>query len=253
MNIKCLLGFHSWEDCKCSNCDKTRNVGHDWSWDCQKCFQCGLTRETEHSWKRDGQCLNCLKTLDDFLEDKLEFKQFYSSFANSLKEAIELASNSRALFLSTPTDRKAMQTFLEYLSLRRSEMDSILDRASYNFQRQNVSEKSGILENSSPKTSEFLNCGGCAKTFVIGKDAVAVSMEFAMRQGKGTVIFSDGQAPNREDLVSSLDDVSMDKRQAALERAKPSWQFIQNSLARGESRTWRCAACNKANPYPICK
>ncbi|MFI5364225.1 MAG: ankyrin repeat domain-containing protein [Candidatus Binatia bacterium] len=101
-------------------------------------------------------------------------------------------------------------------------------------------------------TDALLRCGGCATSFAIGRDAVAVSVEFAMSLGKEVVIFSDGHAPQREDLVSSLDDVPVDKRQAALERAKPSWQFIQDSLARGERRTWRCAKCNRgANRYPL--
>ena len=80
MAFKCKLGFHSWEGCKCSLCDKTRDAEHDltadcgkcsrcgktfkedqhdWSGDCDKCAKCGKTRENQHSWLRD--CEKCSK------------------------------------------------------------------------------------------------------------------------------------------------------------------------------------------------
>ncbi len=96
-----------------------------------------------------------------------------------------------------------------------------------------------------------LRCAACGSSFVIGEDAVAVSIESALRQRKGAVAFSDGQPAEREDLVSSLADLAVDKRPTALERGRTSWQLIRDSLARGEARTWRCGACDTANRYPV--
>jgi hypothetical protein len=50
MSIKCLLGFHDWEGCKCSLCGKIRDEQHDWTKDCEKCSVCGKTRKNQHDW-----------------------------------------------------------------------------------------------------------------------------------------------------------------------------------------------------------
>lgn len=46
MSIKCTLGFHTWNGCKCSQCGKTRAEQHDWSKNREKCSKCGLERLT---------------------------------------------------------------------------------------------------------------------------------------------------------------------------------------------------------------
>ena len=80
MSFKCSIGIHSWEGCKCTECGKIRDAGHDvsencgkcsrcgtifsdehhdWSKDCDKCAVCGKTRENHHSWLKD--CEKCSK------------------------------------------------------------------------------------------------------------------------------------------------------------------------------------------------
>jgi len=41
MNLKCLLGSHKWDGCKCAVCGETRDKGHDCSEDCEICTRCG--------------------------------------------------------------------------------------------------------------------------------------------------------------------------------------------------------------------
>jgi uncharacterized protein (TIGR02145 family) len=57
MNIECILGFHTWDGCKCTLCGKTRNKQHDWNKNCEKCFICGKIRENQHKW--DVNCERC--------------------------------------------------------------------------------------------------------------------------------------------------------------------------------------------------
>lgn len=45
MTIKCTFGFHSWKKCRCSECGKIRNNGHDWLQLSEKCSVCGKERE----------------------------------------------------------------------------------------------------------------------------------------------------------------------------------------------------------------
>lgn len=64
MNPKCAVGFHDWSRCKCSQCGKTREEGHDWAKDCESCSICGRKRWFSHSW--DGcKCLRCGQTRDE--------------------------------------------------------------------------------------------------------------------------------------------------------------------------------------------
>jgi ankyrin repeat protein len=59
MAFKCKIGLHSWNECKCSDCGKTRNNKHDYSKDCEKCSKCGNTRDNQHNWNND--CEKCSK------------------------------------------------------------------------------------------------------------------------------------------------------------------------------------------------
>ena len=45
-NIKCILGFHHWDGCKCKQCGKIRYQQHHWSHDYEKCLNCGLKKPT---------------------------------------------------------------------------------------------------------------------------------------------------------------------------------------------------------------
>ena len=59
MNIKCTLGFHTWNGCTCTACGKVRDEQHDWTKDCEKCSICGKIRADQHDWSKD--CEKCSK------------------------------------------------------------------------------------------------------------------------------------------------------------------------------------------------
>jgi hypothetical protein len=66
MSFKCKISLHSWDGCKCSECEKTRDKQHDWSIDCDKCSKCGKTRENAHDWTKDcDKCSKCGKTREN--------------------------------------------------------------------------------------------------------------------------------------------------------------------------------------------
>jgi uncharacterized protein (TIGR02145 family) len=56
MKIKCLIGIHNWNGCKCFKCGKVRNDQHHWK-KCM-CTQCGKVRNEQHDLK-DGLCQIC--------------------------------------------------------------------------------------------------------------------------------------------------------------------------------------------------
>jgi hypothetical protein len=48
MNVKCILGLHTWKGCKCSACGKVQDKDHEWG-------------------KSDGQCAICGTRIVDIL------------------------------------------------------------------------------------------------------------------------------------------------------------------------------------------
>jgi hypothetical protein len=66
MNLKCKLGFHIWDGCKCIYCFKIRDEQHNWSSNCEECSKCGKTRDNQHEWTRDCEkCSKCGKTREE--------------------------------------------------------------------------------------------------------------------------------------------------------------------------------------------
>ena len=63
MNLKCLIGIHAWEGCKCPECGKTCDKNHNWNADCEKCSKCGKARDAAHTWA-GCKCQECGKTRD---------------------------------------------------------------------------------------------------------------------------------------------------------------------------------------------
>jgi len=61
MSILCMFGIHSWKDCKCGHCGKTRDAEHQWK-GC-KCASCGKVRDAEHHWRK-CKCDVCGKVTD---------------------------------------------------------------------------------------------------------------------------------------------------------------------------------------------
>jgi bilin biosynthesis protein len=62
MSLKCNIGIHTWNGCKCNDCGKTRDDQHDWSKNCEKCSICGKSGDN-HLWndKDCGICVKCGK------------------------------------------------------------------------------------------------------------------------------------------------------------------------------------------------
>jgi len=58
MRISCLFG-HIWNGCKCTKCEKTRDIEHDWSKDCEKCSICDKKRDKEHDFDSMFVCRKC--------------------------------------------------------------------------------------------------------------------------------------------------------------------------------------------------
>jgi len=58
MNLKCLLGIHEWNGCKCTRCGTMRDKGHHW--DGCICSKCGKIRHSDHDWRADCEkCARC--------------------------------------------------------------------------------------------------------------------------------------------------------------------------------------------------
>src|ERR1035438_7791905 len=64
MKLKCALGSHNWQGCKCSRCGKARDEGHDWSKGCEKCAVCGATRTSAINWQ-GCKCSRCGRSRDE--------------------------------------------------------------------------------------------------------------------------------------------------------------------------------------------
>jgi hypothetical protein len=61
MAFKCKIGLHSWNGCKCSDCEKTRDEQHDWN-GC-KCTKCSKIRDEQHDFSKNSEeCSCCGKT-----------------------------------------------------------------------------------------------------------------------------------------------------------------------------------------------
>ncbi len=66
MAFKCIFGFHNWDGCKCSDCNKTRDEEHDRSKDCERCSKCGKIRYQQHDFSKDCEiCSKCGKTREN--------------------------------------------------------------------------------------------------------------------------------------------------------------------------------------------
>ena len=56
MNLICFLGIHKWNKCKCTKCNKVRDMLPTWEFNCEKCSVCESERENAHDWS-----INCEK------------------------------------------------------------------------------------------------------------------------------------------------------------------------------------------------
>ena len=65
-SFKCKMGLHSWNGCKCTECDKIRDEQH--LWEGCKCSGCNKVRDEKHEVK-DCKCVKCGKEEHDFSID----------------------------------------------------------------------------------------------------------------------------------------------------------------------------------------
>jgi Zn ribbon nucleic-acid-binding protein len=78
MSLKCFIGLHSWDGCKCSDCEKVRYKEHDW--DGCKCNKCGKTRQMDiyHEWSDNYEyCTKCGVTKREFYRNVSYETKFY--------------------------------------------------------------------------------------------------------------------------------------------------------------------------------
>jgi len=95
MGVKCLIGFHSWNGCKCSGCGRTRNSEHDWSKNCDRCARCAdLRSPSQHLWQGE-HCSICQITLPQ------EVEQVWGDLRDSLPEVPLGADRCKAFLLGS--------------------------------------------------------------------------------------------------------------------------------------------------------
>ena len=97
MSFKCLLGFHTWDGCKCQKCNKTRKIVEEQhSWTGCLCTKCGASRDTGHTWI-EKSCSKCGKEKTLEYAINLFGKNKYKDVIEIL-ESIEQANSKSAYF-----------------------------------------------------------------------------------------------------------------------------------------------------------
>ncbi|MDR3690451.1 MAG: ankyrin repeat domain-containing protein [Fimbriimonas sp.] len=290
MTIKCLVGSHLWNGCKCTACGKTRDEAHDWSKDCEKCFACARTRDGGHDFSQGiMKCARCGATNTDainsllgaaILGDEGRVKALVASGVDVsasgsdgetalIKVAVyghtELARVLIAAGANVNAKNKHSDTALTTAAYGgHRELVEVLVAAGADVMAKNVNgytalmvarrdDVAAVLRKAPRLVHPTLTCSACGKTYRIGEDAVAVAPEFAYGLISKSVIDSEGPSPDREDLVDFFGDSN--KSAVALdtsrENARQNWKIIQEGLARGQRRTWRCHGCDKVNSYQV--
>lgn len=103
MRIKCIVGFHEWNGCRCVHCGKTRDDGHDWN-GC-RCAHCGKTRDDGHKWVASSKnCVVCGKEAREItIDDKGLFFDAVKR-GNVKKVSASLKDNPILIFGWSPSD-----------------------------------------------------------------------------------------------------------------------------------------------------
>lgn len=101
--VSCRLGFHSWNGCRCSKCDKKRNEFHDWRADCERCASCEQTRQNAHTLN-GCKCSACGQQRHDWAGDDVKFGSDFKCnrcSATRLQLLLDVISNK----IGSDTDR----------------------------------------------------------------------------------------------------------------------------------------------------
>lgn len=97
----------------------------------------------------------------------------------------------------------------------------------------------------------ILVCSGCGKSYIIGHDAAIVIIESAYNLTNKSIIMREESIRQKEDIVSTLLDVTPDNIAQARANACASGRAILDVRNEYQSRVWRCQACNKVNAYRV--
>lgn len=127
MSLKCKLGLHSWDGCKCSDCDLIRDEQHDWK-GC-KCAGCGKERYKNHNWSDDGEkCIECGIIMDTFLSSIKFPEGFYLQN--------ELTSIKKNRYLNLRKTKLNDYSFLENFNMLKTLLLSSNDLTDVSFLRE---------------------------------------------------------------------------------------------------------------------
>jgi len=227
--LMCSFWKHDWRCNQCRHCAATRIGGHNSSADdCEKCTDCGQATGKTHNWS--GSCERCLRCGMT--------REVEHDWSKNCEQCAKCAVGRKdAHDWSKDCERCA-----KCAVGRRDAHDWSKDRAACN--------RCGVA-----RSVATLACSGCGTRYEIGRDAIAVSFEFALASHAAyspvLVLSNAGSTPEREDLVDSLKDVAPENLESARERARQSWRAIEHSLSSGQRRLWCCKECNKVNAYSL--
>jgi hypothetical protein len=191
------------------------------------------------------------ETLNQFAEsivgDVLSsiLKDTWSDFALGLDRSAGRLAREVASFM-TPDERKQAGDLK--FELAKELMGDELKRAGFEFDRTKQEILNCLNSDSPVERKVTLICSGCKARYVVGENAVAVSLEYGLSLARSSVVV--GALGSRQDLVASVQDQPDEARAAAIGRARESWRTIRQSLANGDRRNWTCKACDADNEYP---
>ena len=198
MNLKCNLGFHTWDGCKCTQCGKTRDEQHDWLNDCEKCSRCGKTRENQHGWSKDGEkCSRCEKKYQEIILES--FRKKGADIESLLSKITD--QNILCEVICSVSDQSVQKKAIEKLT----DEQIITD----------------LVENTS--VISVSNTGGNMIGYLI------------MKSGKLPVLqeinkLTDGVFRDRESMFTMGNTDQLDRIIKLIEIGKPLYKYIANSM-----------------------
>ncbi|SPJ15599.1 hypothetical protein SBDP2_410009 [Syntrophobacter sp. SbD2] len=92
-----------------------------------------------------------------------------------------------------------------------------------------------------------LRCSGCGKNYILGENAIVVSMAGVSKDFLVAIDFS--RAESHPDLIDALERGFNFLDAATAAKQRREIEGILSSLSSGERRQWRCRACNKVQTY----
>jgi len=149
MAFKCKIGFHSWDGCKCSFCEKIRDEQHDWLKDYERCSKCGklITQNDLIAIATKNQYSLCIQ---EAALEKIQYSQILKAYilkgqyTNHLTAIANLADES-LLSIIVKKDKDCEARQLAYKKLGKEDsQEAIIDRAKYSkydYERESAIDK----------------------------------------------------------------------------------------------------------------